>query len=316
MKETTLRKWMGGWELFIGLGAIAGAAMMFADTTGRMFGMEPMLPAFRILPLHEVLFHNLLFPGIALLLCNGLTNIVAFISAEAPQPIRRTGRNGLRNHSHALDRTPVLHLPPQLHLHRLFPFRLRRGTHGFLSRPQGDRTNRMSASTIRHPLCPKNQPPADLGPSLPNTTQKHRTTIPRILPFAAALFILTACTPRNLPDGWYTTSGEGPDAPIGTPIVTCSDFAALRLDSLSSGEDRFVYQITGSVKPEKRKRWRAATRKAVGHHIVFLYEGEVLAAPCINMPIDGGTFAISAPEISGNADRMREIFQRLEAQMR
>lgn len=94
--------------------------------------------------------------------------------------------------------------------------------------------------------------------------------MPRILPCAAALCILTACTPRNLPDGWYTTSGEGPDAPIGTPIVTCSDFAALRLDSLPSGEDRFVYQITGSVKPEKRKRWRAATRKAVGHHIVFV----------------------------------------------
>ena len=144
---------------------------------------------------------------------------------------------------------------------------------------------------------------------------KHRLML-RILPFAAALCILTACTPRNLPDGWYTTSGEGPDARIGTPIVTCSDFAALRLDSLPSGEDRFVYQITGTVKPEKRKRWRAATRKAVGHHIVFLYEGEVLAAPRINMPIDGGTFAISAPEISGNADRMREIFQRLEAQMR
>ena len=93
MKETTLRKWMGGWELFIGLGAIAGASMMFADPTGRMFGMEPMLPAFRVLPLHEVLFRDLLFPGIALLLCNGLTNIVAFVLLRRRS--RFAGRAGM-----------------------------------------------------------------------------------------------------------------------------------------------------------------------------------------------------------------------------
>ncbi len=140
--------------------------------------------------------------------------------------------------------------------------------------------------------------------------------ITRILSLAAALFILTACTPPNLPDGWYTASGEGPDTRIGPSIVTCSDFAALHLDSLPSGEGTFIYQITGTVKPEKQKRWTAATRKAVGRHIVFLYEGNVLAAPRINMPIDRGTFAISAPAISGDADRMREIFHSLEAQMR
>ena len=86
--------------------------------------------------------------------------------------------------------------------------------------------------------------------------------ITRILSLAAALFILTACTPHNLPDGWYTTSGEGPDTRIGPSIVTCSDFAALHLDSLPSGEGTFIYQITGTVKPEKQKRWTAATRKA------------------------------------------------------
>ena len=140
--------------------------------------------------------------------------------------------------------------------------------------------------------------------------------ITRILSLAAALFILTACTPHNLPDGWYTTSGEGPDTRIGPSIVTCSDFAALHLDSLPSGEGTFIYQITGTVKPEKQKRWTAATRKAVGRHIVFLYEGNVLAVPRINMPIDRGTFAISAPAISGDADRMREIFHSLVALLR
>ena len=75
--------------------------------------------------------------------------------------------------------------------------------------------------------------------------------ITRILSLAAALFILTACTPHNLPDGWYTASGEGPDTRIGPSIVTCSDFAALHLDSLPSGEGTFIYQITGTVKPAK-----------------------------------------------------------------
>lgn len=73
------RRLLGFWELFIGLGAVAGAAMMFADPTGRAFGMDTMLPLFSPLPFAEVLFRDFLFPGIALLLCNGLTNLISFV---------------------------------------------------------------------------------------------------------------------------------------------------------------------------------------------------------------------------------------------
>lgn len=65
------------WTLFIGMGAAAGAAAMFLDPTGKSVGMDGMLPYFRVLPFSEVLFQNLLFSGIALLIVNGLTNLTA-----------------------------------------------------------------------------------------------------------------------------------------------------------------------------------------------------------------------------------------------
>ena len=69
---------MAFWELFIGIGAVGGAAMMFADPTGRAFGMDAMLPLFGKLPFGELLMRNFVFPGIALLCVNGLTNLTAF----------------------------------------------------------------------------------------------------------------------------------------------------------------------------------------------------------------------------------------------
>lgn len=78
MKIKAVRRILIFWELFIGIGAVFGALMMFVDPSGRMFGMELMLPLFQVLPLSNLLFHNFIFPGIALLVVNGLTNIVAF----------------------------------------------------------------------------------------------------------------------------------------------------------------------------------------------------------------------------------------------
>lgn len=40
-------------------------------------GMDSMLPYFQVLPFADILFQNYLFPGIALLIVNGLTNLVA-----------------------------------------------------------------------------------------------------------------------------------------------------------------------------------------------------------------------------------------------
>ena len=51
------------WTLFIGIGAVAGAACMIFDPSGRSMGMDAMLPYFQVLPFAEVLFQNLTFSG-------------------------------------------------------------------------------------------------------------------------------------------------------------------------------------------------------------------------------------------------------------
>ena len=65
------------WTLFIGIGAVGGAAMMFLDPSGKTMGMDGMLPYFQVLPFAEVVFQDLAFSGIALLIVNGLTNLAA-----------------------------------------------------------------------------------------------------------------------------------------------------------------------------------------------------------------------------------------------
>lgn len=71
------RKALIFWTLFIGLGAVGGAACMLADPSGRAVGMAGMLPYFQVLPFADVLFQDLFFSGIALLLVNGVTNLTA-----------------------------------------------------------------------------------------------------------------------------------------------------------------------------------------------------------------------------------------------
>lgn len=71
------RKALIFWTLFIGLGAVGGAACMLADPFGRAVGMAGMLPCFQVLPFADVLFQDLFFSGIALLLVNGVTNLTA-----------------------------------------------------------------------------------------------------------------------------------------------------------------------------------------------------------------------------------------------
>ena len=71
------RRFLIFWTLFIGIGAVAGAAGMLADPTGKAMGMDAMLPYFQVLPFSEVLFQNFIFSGISLLIVNGLTNLTA-----------------------------------------------------------------------------------------------------------------------------------------------------------------------------------------------------------------------------------------------
>lgn len=67
------------WTLFVGIGAVGGAIGMLLDPTGRLLGMEKMLPYFQVLPLAKIVFQNYLFSGWALLIVNGLTNLTAAV---------------------------------------------------------------------------------------------------------------------------------------------------------------------------------------------------------------------------------------------
>ena len=73
----TARRVLLFWTLFIGVGAVAGAAGMLLDPSGRALGMDAMLPYFQVLPFADVLFRDLTFSGWALLIVNGLTNLTA-----------------------------------------------------------------------------------------------------------------------------------------------------------------------------------------------------------------------------------------------
>ena len=66
--------------LFIAVGAIAGAVMMWMDPTGASWGGGPMLDLLRAkMPWPDVFFRNFIPSGFVLLAVNGITQIVAAI---------------------------------------------------------------------------------------------------------------------------------------------------------------------------------------------------------------------------------------------
>ena len=65
------------WTLFIGIGAVMGALAMLYDSSGKIMGMDAMLPYFQVLPFAECIFQDFIFAGWALLIVNGLTNLTA-----------------------------------------------------------------------------------------------------------------------------------------------------------------------------------------------------------------------------------------------
>ena len=64
--------------IFIAVGAVGGAVMMWMDPTGLSWGGEPMLDLLRNkMPWPDVLFKNFIPSGFALLAANGLTQLLA-----------------------------------------------------------------------------------------------------------------------------------------------------------------------------------------------------------------------------------------------
>ena len=73
----TARRILLFWTLFIGLGAVLGAVCMLCEPSGRILGMDAMLPYFQVLPFADVLFQDFTFSGWALLIVNGVSNLTA-----------------------------------------------------------------------------------------------------------------------------------------------------------------------------------------------------------------------------------------------
>ena len=71
------KKWLIFWTLFIGFGAVFGAACMLIDPSGKFMGMDAMLPYFQKLPFAEIVFRDFTFSGWALLIVNGISNLTA-----------------------------------------------------------------------------------------------------------------------------------------------------------------------------------------------------------------------------------------------
>ena len=66
------------WCLFVSIGAIYGSTLMFINPTGKLLGMEELLPYFKVLPFSDKIFQNYIFSGISLLIVNGISNLIAF----------------------------------------------------------------------------------------------------------------------------------------------------------------------------------------------------------------------------------------------
>ena len=77
MRYKITKKFLIFWCLFIGIGAIYGSCAMFIDPTGKLLKMEELLPYFQVLPFSNTLFQNYIFPGVALLIVNGISNLIA-----------------------------------------------------------------------------------------------------------------------------------------------------------------------------------------------------------------------------------------------
>lgn len=76
-RYNTARKQLIFWTLFIGIGAVGGAMCMLIDPSGSLIGMDALLVYFKKLPLADILFKDYVFSGIALLLVNGIPNLIA-----------------------------------------------------------------------------------------------------------------------------------------------------------------------------------------------------------------------------------------------
>ena len=77
MKANKLRIALLCLTLFVGLGAVWGGVTMLIDPSGVKFGYDGLLGGLQKLPFADILFKDLVFSGISLLIVNGLTQLIA-----------------------------------------------------------------------------------------------------------------------------------------------------------------------------------------------------------------------------------------------
>ena len=82
-----------------------------------------MLPYFQVLPFADVLFTDLTFSGIALLVVNGLTNLTAAALLFRKEEVGRDTRRRVRHYAYAVDMHSLLYVPAELHVEYLLRFR-------------------------------------------------------------------------------------------------------------------------------------------------------------------------------------------------
>ena len=82
-----MRTFLNILPLFIAVGAVGGAVMMWMDPTGVSWGGEPMLDLLRAkMPWPEVLFKDFIPSGYALLAVNGLPQLLAALMLFKKHP--------------------------------------------------------------------------------------------------------------------------------------------------------------------------------------------------------------------------------------
>jgi hypothetical protein len=83
-----MRKFLIAFTLFIAVGAVGGAIMMWIDPSGNGWGGAPMLDLLRAkMPWPDIFFKDFIPSGFALLAVNGLTQFLAAIMLIKKHPL-------------------------------------------------------------------------------------------------------------------------------------------------------------------------------------------------------------------------------------
>lgn len=128
------------------------------------------------------------------------------------------------------------------------------------------------------------------------------------------LLLILGCTSSAFadnslrPNGWYYVVDMETDSLSAEPIVRVKDFSELALDSVrDDNNNSVIYRIVGKVAEAKRADWSTATKKAIGTHLAFLFDGVILTAPYVNGEIQSGNFFISTDKVKN----VKQLYYRM-----